>query len=542
MGLLARWKLARTLRRTESLLASGQGEEGLALLEQLASAHGTSVHVLLADRLTARGRLEEARRLLHAGLTREPAHWNARVSLAELEERDGNAAEAITHFRELLTSNPGHLGLRHRLARLLLAKDEAAADVEEGVEPPEEHAGALEAADLLLQHRDKLDLDGLHLLGKALFAAHRTPEALDVLSAVVGEYDRQAKNAFFNGGVDPVAFEEARALHATALAEVEGDEALTEDAARRGNLAARAGVNYRLLAHGLMVRSACVAPSLSLLSPRETAVLGERILAEGGATDVARAGAGYCQLGIAALRMGDAEEALAHFTRAREADPSHFGALAGYGAALDQREHGLWRRARKLPGPEAWPGLVEVVQDWDALSPEERRVVCASVAPLRFILPQLAREGRRIRVLPLDVRPVDVPEFGELVGVRHDDDHRSYASLEGLAGHELACAKVEGLLDTREEGWTFAHEFAHLAHAALPEEDQVRLEALYTAACEAEHAFTQYQLTNPHELFAVAYTEFLCLQHGGSEHIPLDQVPEAGDLLAFLHELERRAA
>ncbi|MHB8877448.1 MAG: hypothetical protein ACYC8T_27465, partial [Myxococcaceae bacterium] len=62
------------------------------------------------------------------------------------------------------------------------------------------------------------------LYGKALFAAHRSPEALEVLDEVVAWYDHEARHAQFGGGVDPGEFEEAHALHAEVLASVHGRE------------------------------------------------------------------------------------------------------------------------------------------------------------------------------------------------------------------------------------------------------------------------------------------------------------------------------
>lgn len=87
-------------------------------------------------------------------------------------------------------------------------------------------------------------------------------------------------------------------------------------------------------------------------------------------------------------------------------------------------------------------------------------------------------------------------------------------ALGGVAAHAegLACVKVEELLDVSQEGWTFAHEFAHLAERALSPAAQQELEALSETACATSYAFHSYQLRNPHELFAVAYTDFLLLR------------------------------
>jgi hypothetical protein len=99
----------------------------------------------------------------------------------------------------------------------------------------------------------------------------------------------------------------------------------------------------------------------------------------------------------------------------------------------------------------------------------------------------------------------------------------------------IACVKVEELLDVTQEGWTFAHEFAHLAERALTLSAQHQLEALFGRACATPYAFHSYQLSNSHELFAVAYTDFLLLRYQLPSELRFD---DEGALQAVLEFVE----
>ena len=64
----------------------------------------------------------------------------------------------------------------------------------------------------------------------------------------------------------------------------------------------------------------------------------------------------------------------------------------------------------------------------------------------------------------------DVPEFAAEAESRHEEDHRSWACISGMAQGALAVVKVEELLDLESQGgWTFAHELAHLVLNCAPE-------------------------------------------------------------------------
>jgi hypothetical protein len=160
--------------------------------------------------------------------------------------------------------------------------------------------------------------------------------------------------------------------------------------------------------------------------------------------------------------------------------------------------------------------------------------------PLRGALPALAQAGARIRVLPIDVRPTDLDELRAIAGNR-SDDHRAPEALGGLSTSKLAVAKIEGLLDVETpDGWTFAHEFAHLAHSHLPKAALTQLAALYARAREVGWASDEYQLENDAEFLAVAYTDFLRQRHGLTEYKEPDEVGLHHDVMAFFAGLAER--
>jgi tetratricopeptide (TPR) repeat protein len=477
------------------------------------------VDVALAEALDDRDSPTAAQAVLDRALKADPKNWNGRVLLAGLAKARGELPQVLKVYRELNAERPTFEPLAKVLADL---------EIDEG-EPSR-------AVAVLERFGPSASFALRHLLAKALFADGRSKEALEVAGPLLEYLEAEAQRGMLGGGVDPREYQELKTLYDELVAETQGAEAVTVDAARRRQLDTRAAVNFTLLAGELMNRSPRIAVHLELKTVKEYEQLGKELLEKDPKSAV-----GMCQLGIAALRSGDDRRAVELFEAARDADPSHFGALLGSGAARQIDQRNLYREARMLPDAVAWPGLVEVVPDWPALTDLERRVVCASVEPLKWFLPRLAKVGARMRILPLDVRVVDVPEFAELQTERAEDDHRSYAALGGVAQHGVACARIESLLDVSSDGWTFAHEFAHVAHHELEEDTQRTIEDLHHRANgeDEEYAFTQYQLSNPFEFFACAYVDHLLETHLGDDKLQGQPEGVALETRRFLAELSQ---
>jgi hypothetical protein len=310
-----------------------------------------------------------------------------------------------------------------------------------------------------------------------------------------------------------------------------GAEQVVVEHAARGNLAVRSGHNHTLLAKSKMIGSPRIAPVLELLDPEATWQLGIDLREKEGRSAIA-----LCQLGASELRRGRTGGALAQFEEARALDGEHFGAELGYGAALSCDRDGWIGLVARLPDLPPPPGVETLVPAWPALGALERKVAIASLAPFALAVQSLAAEGVRVHVLPLDVRVTDRPELAHLAGERADDDDRGYDALGGVAAHAegIACVKVEGLLNLTQQGWTFAHEFAHLAERTLSPAAQQHLQALFRRACEISYAFDSYQLTNPQELFAVAYTDFLLLRYGLPNDLRFDEDGAREAVLKFI--------
>lgn len=303
--------------------------------------------------------------------------------------------------------------------------------------------------------------------------------------------------------------------HQLVLSNLEGAEAVTVDLMMRGELDAFSGRNHLLLAKALMKRSPLLASSVKLLSAPQELREGDELLR----SDRKNA-TGLLRLGSSKLRLGELGEAIDAFERGRDVAPRHFGLVAGLGAARMLDQDRALARVRALPDVSTIDGITKLLPDFDQLTTLETRVVHASVRPLAKWLPAL--EGASLRILPLDVRVTDLPEFEDLKGKVEARDKRSWDSLGGLAGDGLALVRVEELFDLSDLSWTLAHELAHLVHQVLPEELQRQLLHGWRAAQKAEFAFDQYQLSNEREFFAVTYTRWLCRKYGLSPTLEAD--------------------
>lgn len=343
---------------------------------------------------------------------------------------------------------------------------------------------------------------------EALLALDRKGEALELLEAVRDHYDLELRAGLVSREDWQHLrnlYDEASRLADSARAELHGQETLVIQPALAGKLDGRAGVNYRLLGESLMVGAPPLAGGSTHLEQVDMAAArADRVLA-----DDPQSAHALCLQGSALLRLGKLDAARDRFEAAAALDGRCFAAFLGLGAVLDHERYGLLGAAGGLPSLPEPEGLREIVPDLPALTPLERRVVCASAAPLAGALPAVAAAGARIRLLPIDLRPTDVPELSRLPRER-TDDHRSYDALGGLAASRLAVARIDELLDVvSDHGLVFAHELAHLAFFHVAGELRAEVEALHREATELGWVAEAYALENPDEFFAVSYTDWL---------------------------------
>lgn len=501
------WK-GKAQRAKEAALA-GDFAAAQTMLAPLTAPQRASAWASLADKFTENGRREEARRAAEHALAAAPDHWNALLVLAELDEIE-DPRRATATYQRLYQLEPRNELVARVLADRLF----------------DEHA-LEDALKVLSTAPESAEVELLR--AKILAASGRIEDALDPLRSLLRRADHDRRSGF-GIAIPPDTLSEAETLHDGLVARLHGAEQVVVEHAARGNLAVQSGHNHTLLAKSKMVGSPRIAPVLELLSPEETWQLGLELRKKG------RSATALCQLGASELRRGRVSHALEHFEKARALDHEHFGAELGYGAALSCVQGGWIDLVALLPTLPAPPGIETLVPAWPALGALERKVVISSLGPFSVAVGTLASAGLRVHVLPLDVRITDRPELARLAGERAEDDHRGYEALGGIAAHAegIACVKVEELLDVTQEGWTFAHEFAHLAERALTHSAQQHLEVLFERACATPYAFHSYQLRNRHELFAVAYTDFLLLRYQLPSELRLDDEGALRTVLEFV--------
>jgi cytochrome c-type biogenesis protein CcmH/NrfG len=478
-------KIRRAVRK--ALDEGGPGAIEALAPELRGTAYGSLALAYYKDE-----QLDAARDALGRGLAVSPDDLDLHQLAATIAIEEGRTDDAIAAQTRVVAASPRDPDAASTLAELLLAAERVD-----------------EAVALLTPWRGK-DPATDHRLAEALHVAGDGAGALALLEGVCAHYDAQLKQ------LSPADWhalksraDEAERLRDEIFAELHGREATIDLAVKAGKLDARAGVNYRLMGARLAAASEPVTDVLELEDPDTTERRARRRL--DAAPDDA---AGLALLGIAQLRRGAAAAARKSFERACEADGSYFPAFLGLGAALDHEKHDLHRRAGRFAGPPRSPELAALLPDLPALTDAERRVVWASVQPLARLLPALAGAGVTMRILPLDVRATDVGLFDEVAGERHDEDHRTYDAISGLATHGGAIAKIEELLDVVTDGaWTFAHELAHLAFFHMPDDLAAPIHDLYERALEVGYAHTDYALSNPDEFFACSYADWLRLRH-----------------------------
>ncbi|WP_309890637.1 tetratricopeptide repeat protein [Archangium sp.] len=504
------WKLSRQVRQ---LVNAGEPKKALALVSSVGEQLRASTLVDLA-RDCDEDEAGLACELLQQALVRAPQHEDATWLLARLEAQTGRLRSSVERLRALRARFPHRLDVLAELADQLIAM-----------------GGAAEAEALLVPWEQSSETRLLCLLGKARFAQERLQEALPPLERAM-ELHESGQPLSDDASV------ELEALHTEVLAAVHGRESLVVDAARRRKLDTRAGVNFTLLAAHHMVGATCRAPSLELL-PLDAM----RALAEERLRGEDSEGVGLVQRGVVALREGRFREALKHFERANELSPEDFAPLLGKGAALELDQQDVLGALKHLPDVGPLEGLDRVFPDWPALTERERRVVHASVLPLRQFLPHLAERGYQVRVLPLDVRTSDVPELAHLQEESIEGDYRAFEALGGVAVGNIAVAKVEGLLSLAPgaTGWVLAHEFAHLVLIAGPERLRARVQRLRRRAERIGYVGSEYQKQNEDEFFACAYTEYLARRYGLDAEQHLDDRGLAADVSALFEELETDA-
>jgi tetratricopeptide (TPR) repeat protein len=463
-----------------------------------------------------RGNQTEAEQAIRRALQLEPGRGDALIFLAELLAESGRVEEAIEAYRQVLQRYPRAAREALALGRLLAGQQDFAA-VAEVLDP---FAGNSTELQMLLAQAH-YELGDFQMVVGLLepIVARLLGELKSGLNLATGHRELYAEYA------------EVRRLHDDAYAALHGREKVIEAALVKGDLDARAGVNYRLLGEARMARHTDSSCDLRLRSVEEGRSFGQALMARG------ERSRGLCQVGLAHLRQGRFEQARKLFDEAREEDDENFAAYLGLGAALDLARAGVLDRLAVLPDLSPSHRVEQVVIDWPALTALERKVVSLVLAPVAGALPRIIAAGAVARLLPIDARLADLPEMQIPEGERFDD-HRCIEGLTGAATEALCASKIEDLLGlVGEHDSVFAHELAHLVHYRLPEEQQAQIDALYEQALDHEHVATVYQTTNSAEFFAVAYTDFLAHEYRLPSRRELDDEGVLEQTFDFIRQL-----
>ncbi|MCA9667257.1 MAG: tetratricopeptide repeat protein [Myxococcales bacterium] len=527
MGLFSKRRVKKAVQRALASRSARVAVEASALDGLSDGEERADGWVQVAEALMEEGAEDDVvREALERATGASPSHWDAWALLAELEEQlDGRHEQAIAAYERLLAISPVADEARVELALLLLAH--------ERVDEAREHIGAL--------RRELTSEQGLEL-GRALFGAGALELAIDVLAPARERCLLELKQATFIDSFEALKsmHDELVRLHDEAYAEVHGREQVVVQSARAAQLDGGAPVNYSLLGESLMVDAPRIARELTLRTVRDEEQLADTLLAEGHRAH------GLVMRGSAYLRQGRAGAAVREMRDACEADGSCFAAFLGLGAALACEHLDAESRVRQLEKVPPIEGIERVVVDYPVLTELERRVVDVSTYPLRACLPPLAEAGVTIRLLPADVRVVDVPELAPLAGER-GDDHRTVDALGGVAslGARIAAARVLELLPIEAaNGWTFGHELSHLAFYCLADEWHEEVVSLYERAVEAGYVVTAYAASNIDEFFAGTYEAYLRTRHHCHAQHELDDegiVEQMFDLFDDLASAETEA-
>lgn len=387
-----------------------------------------------------------------------------RIDLARMRQRP---EDELALVRQAAEAFPKDTGRRSHLADLLLE-----------FEAPAEALAVLDAAPSSDRILDTSRAAALAELGQL-------EEARRLAQELARYWEDAARGSLMEGESMDAVHQHNRCLgtleHIAALETGHG----ILGAAASGRLDRHAHQNYTSI--GLALKDEGIGASPDPLS------LPDEYAAEDALKDAPRSAKALCDAGMVALRQGSFKTAQKHFRTAHELHVKHFPAALGLGAAMRLEETEAWRGLDALPELTPDRSLAAFVEDWEALTPEERRVVQASTEPLRPLWTQLAADGARLRILPLAGR------FDDAVG-------------DGTLGF----IRIENLLDTTSQdgAWSLGYVVADMCFRKLPGHVTGELQALHRKATELEWAVGTWAQLDPSSLFATAYRGWLHRKYG----------------------------
>jgi len=297
-------------------------------------------------------------------------------------------------------------------------------------------------------------------------------------------------------------------LHAEQL-EYSRVYAMLEDAARRhygeeGAQAAFEGIHMAPSSFGLEKEAEQLAAMRVEYRPKHLHLLPldelGRIAEEAGATKD-REWEMRSLLALKALRERRFDDAMELFRDSLELDLDNFAAYYGWAAcntlaAVDQ----IPASAGDAIHDASAERLCTV---WNAMTPNERAVLKAALAPVAARVPLLLESGARIAVHPLDVRLRDV--FPAPVELRFENDGRSPQAIPAFAARLEGHVRIDEFLATTPQQFAAARVVGYLLADAIREKDKAALaqaEKLVAAARSRVPAEQSRTLGNVDEFLA----------------------------------------
>lgn len=449
---------------------------------------------------------------------------------------DGHVAAQVDATRALGTL--GRVAEARALLTRLASLDDLSADEAAGLARAALDVDDAALADALYAQALAGRPDDLDLVcgrAEALLALDRAEDAVPALEAAMMVVRRRMQSLDFAGVDLEPHWDRVTHLHDEAVRRSASAEKTIDAHVATGALDLHAGVNYRLMGHSILVESD--RPARRLVVPAQGRLRdGAEARLAGDPDDPA----GLEDLGLWHLREGEAAQAEAVFRRALARDPAAWPAFVGLGAALDARRRPLRRWLGRAVDPPHVLGLERLVDPWDALTEDERRLVALSLAPVAGAVPALLAAGGRLHVVSLEARCTELPTFADARGVlvEDEDDRRTHDAIDGLTLGVVAAAKIDTFYAASEEGWTVAHELGHALHAVLNDDLAAEVERLFERAGREEWLSTEYGQTNVHEFFATGYERFAARQaFPDGPRVEVDRADVTLGVDAFFHDL-----
>lgn len=286
--------------------------------------------------------------------------------------------------------------------------------------------------------------------------------------------------------------------------------AMLQEAARRhlgeeGMAAAFEGIHMAPSSFGLEREAEQLAATRVEYRPKHLAILPlgdiERLAAEAGARKEGEAEM-RSLLALKALRERRFDAAMDLFRESLELDLDNFGAYFGWAAC------NTLANAETLPADDGRPDdatCERLCSVWNAMAPNERRVLRAALAPVAARLSLLAEAGARIAVHPLDVRLKDI--FPAPVELRFENDGRPPQAIPAFAAKLEGHVRIDDFLAVTPQQFSAARVVGYLLADALREKDKAeyaRAERLVAAAKSLVPAEQARTLGNVDELLAAA--------------------------------------